>query len=315
MKSYLYKALFFIGNLLLLLIIIGIVFPYNLDGYIRAQKFKMDKLAEANRKPTIVILGGSNAAFGYDTKELNDSLSMPVFNAGLHAGMGMKFFLDDCSQYLKEGDILVFSPEYAQFYGNINDGQSEMTDVFYLYHCCYPGEISFKQILGIIQNTPAYLRRKIEYNLFALAHLKTDPVYALSSFNEYGDVTWHWYNNRAHGKPDGRGMDGDNLAFNENAFKYLVTKLEILKEKGITILLYPAAFQKEAFDNSLKSVQYISDRLSDAGFAYVSNPEECTFSTEYFYDTNYHLNHDGALLHNKHLINVLKEILKSESNQ
>lgn len=307
MKKYLFKSLQFISVLALSLIIIGFVLPYNHDGYIRAQKFKMDKLADPRRKPTIVILGGSNAAFGYDTKLLNDSLEMPVFNAGLHAGMGMKFFLDDCSQYLKKGDVLVFSPEYDQFYGNLNDGQSEMTDAFYLYHCHYPGEMSYKQIIGVIQNTPSYLRKKIEYNLFALAHLKTDPVYTLSSVNKYGDVTWHWYHTRAHSAPDGRGLDCGSGAFNESAFTYLVAKQNELKHKGVTIVMYPAAFEQDAFKGSVKSIEYISKRLRLAGFPYICAPRECSFPKNDFYDTNYHLNHQGALLHNKHLIKILKK--------
>lgn len=308
MKKYLFKSLQFIFVLALSLIIIGFVLPYNNDGYIRAQKFKMDKLADPRRKPTIVILGGSNAAFGYDTKLLNDSLEMPVFNAGLHAGMGMKFFLDDCSQYLKKGDVLVFSPEYDQFYGNLNDGQSEMTDAFYLYRCHYPGEMSYKQIIGVIQNTPSYLRKKIEYNLFALAHLKTDPVYTLSSINKYGDVTWHWYHDRAHGKPDGHGLDERNNSFNENAFNYMVVKLNELKRKGIVIIMYPPAFEQQAYNGSLKSIRYISKRLSQVGFSFICSPKECSFTKDNFYDTNYHLNHQGALLHNKHLIGVLTKI-------
>ena len=307
MKRYITKVILFVGALFLLLVVIGMILPYNKDGYIRAQKFKMEVLANPSRKPTIVILGGSNAAFGYDTKELNDSLSMPVFNAGLHAGMGMKFFLDDCSQYLKKGDVLVFSPEYDQFYGNLNDGQSEMTDAFYLYHCHYPGEMSYKQIIGVIQNTPSYLRKKIEYNLFALAHLKTDPVYTLSSVNKYGDVTWHWYHTRSHGTPDGHGIDGGSCDFNEYAFSYLVAKLKELKNRGVTVIMYPAAFEQEAFEGSAKSARYISERLRQAGFPYVCAPKECSFPKEDFYDSNYHLNHQGALLHNKHLIGVLKK--------
>lgn len=308
MKRYITKVILFVGALFLLLVVIGMILPYNKEGYIRAQKFKMNVLDNPSRKPTIVILGGSNAAFGYDTKELNDSLSMPVFNAGLHAGMGMKFFLDDCSQYLKKGDVLVFSPEYDQFYGNLNDGQSEMTDAFYLYHCLYPGEMSYKQIIGVIQNTPSYLRKKIEYNLVALAHLKTDPVYTLSSVNKYGDVTWHWYHTKAHSAPDGLGLDSESGAFNESAFTYLVAKLNELKLKGVTIVMYPAAFEQDAFKGSTKSIEYISKRLRLAGFPYICDPRDCSFPKNDFYDTNYHLNHQGALLHNKHLIKTLKKI-------
>ena len=307
MKRYIIKVILFVSVLVLLLTLIGVVLPYNKDGYICAQKFKMEVLAKPNRKPAIVILGGSNVAFGYDTKVLNDSLSMPVFNAGLHAGMGMKFYLDDCSQYLKRGDVLVFCPEYDQFYGALNDGQSEMTDVFYLYHCHYPGHMSYQQMIGVIQNTPSYLKKKIEYNLFALAHLKSDPVYTLSSFNEYGDVTWHWYHTRKHGKPDGRGLDGGREPFNESAFTYLVERLNELKGQGVTVMMYPAAFEQEAFKGSIQCIEYVSERLRQAGFPYVCAPEECSFPKEDFYDTNYHLNHEGALLHSKHLIGILKK--------
>ena len=162
--------------------------------------------------------------------------------------------MDDCSQYRKKGDVLVFSPEYDQFYGNLNDGQSEMTDAFYLYHCLYPGEMSYKQIIGVIQNTPFYLRKKIEYNLFALAHLKTDPVYTLSSVNKYGDVPWHWYHIKAHSAPDGRGLDSGSGAFNESAFTYLVAKLNEQKLKGVTIVMYPDAFEQDAFKGSVKNI-------------------------------------------------------------
>lgn len=307
MKKYLLKLSLFIGLLLFSLAVIGFILPYNKDGYIRAQDFKMKKLANPNRKPTIVILGGSNVAFGYDTKILNDSLPMPVFNAGLHAGMGMKFFLDDCSQYLKKGDVLVFSPEYAQFYGDLNDGESQMTDAFYLYKGHYPGEISTKQVIGVIQNTPSYLRRKIEYNLFELANLKTDPVYTLSSVNQYGDVTWHWCNNRSHGKPDGKGIDNNGTEFNEDAFSYLIDKFVKLRQRGVRVVLYPAAYESHAFEGSIEKITEISRHLESVGFPYICNPTECTFCSDNFYDTNYHLNHKGAIIHSNHLMSLFRK--------
>lgn len=309
MRKYIRKVICFAGSLIIVLVIIGIALPFDKDGYIRAQQFKMNKLADPNRKPTIVILGGSNAAFGYDTKNLNDSLPMPVFNAGLHASLGMKFFLDDCSQYLKKGDVLVFCPEYDQFYGDLSEGQGIMANVFYLYGCHYPGKISYRQIIKIIQNTPSFLKEKIEYNIFALANKKTDPVYKLSSFNKYGDVTWHWYNNRTHGRPDGRGIDDSKPVFNENAFEYIIAKLNELRSREVSVVMYPPVFEQEAYKGSIKSIDYISDRLKEAGFPYICSPEECTFPKKEFYDTNYHMNHQGALLHNKHLLNILRNNL------
>ena len=93
-----------------------------------------------------------------------------------------------------------------------------------------------------------------------------------------------------------------------SAFTYLVAKLNELKLKGVTIVMYPAAFEQDAFKGSTKSIEYISKRLRLAGFPYICNPRDCSFPKNDFYDTNYHLNHQGALLHNKHLIKTLKKI-------
>ena len=48
------KVVSFVVALILSLLIIGVVLPYNKDGYIRAQKYKMDYLAAPNRKPSVL---------------------------------------------------------------------------------------------------------------------------------------------------------------------------------------------------------------------------------------------------------------------
>ncbi len=143
----------------------------------QAQSVKIGMLSKPNRHPAIVLFGGSNVAFGYDSKIIYDSLHIPVINAGLHASVGLKYMIDDCFPNLKKGDILVFSPEYDHFYGDMAYGQQPMADLAYISNFKIANTFTYKQWISVINNTPKYLRGKIESNVFNILGLETDPVY------------------------------------------------------------------------------------------------------------------------------------------
>lgn len=74
--------------------------------------------------PRIIFVGGSNLAFGLDSQRIKDSLNINVINYGLHAGIGLKYMVDDISTYARKGDIIVFAPEYSHFYSGLAYGES-----------------------------------------------------------------------------------------------------------------------------------------------------------------------------------------------
>lgn len=290
----------------IVILLLGLVLPYNKDGYLRAQEVKMLQL-DMHKVPTVVILGGSNVAFGYDSELLSDLLHKPVINAGLHAGLGLKFILDDCLPRLHKGDILVLSPEYEHFFMNNCDGQGALADMFFIKRMHYPKSLSIGQVRTIVENVPAWMKRKVEYTLFELFHLKTDPVYRLSSFNKYGDVTWHWHNNRPHGNPKGNGILEKVEGFNEEFFQQTIKELRILEQKGVTIVLFPPAIEETAYMLKRQRIDYVSRRFADSGYPFACYAD--TMDVSMFYDTSYHLNHDGAICHSKILAKVLGELL------
>ena len=95
MKRYLYKVAMFVSLLVTVIVMMGAVLPYNRDGYLREQAVKMAMIDEASRESAIVLLGGSNVAFGFDSRVLKEKTGMPVINAGLHAGLGLRFMMAD----------------------------------------------------------------------------------------------------------------------------------------------------------------------------------------------------------------------------
>lgn len=306
MKRYLYKVLSFLTLFAAVIVTLAAVLPYNKDGYLREQAVKMAMIDDASRKPAIVILGGSNVAFGFDSKVLEEKTGMTVINAGLHAGLGLRFMIADCLPRLRKGDILVFSPEYEHFFSHYCDGQGELADMYYLNGMTLPGKVSGGQWRTIIDNTPAWLKRKVEYNIFELAHLKTDPVYRLSSFNKYGDVTWHWYNNRPHGTPQGAGKSEEVKDFNEEFFAEVVLALKEVQKRGVKVVMFPPALERDAYVDKRKKIEFISSMFSEAGFNYACAPDHDAMDRSMFYDTVYHLNHEGAVKHAETLGKIIK---------
>ena len=78
--------------------------------YIGGIQGKIKKLKEAKGQK-IVIVGGSNACFGIDTKLMEQELGIPVVNMSLHGGLSVKYMMEQVKPYLLKGDILIMSRE------------------------------------------------------------------------------------------------------------------------------------------------------------------------------------------------------------
>src|SRR4051812_14897263 len=93
------------------------------DNYLAAVLEK-DRLIRNTPSPKIILVGGSNLAFGIDSKAIQDSLGLKVVNMGLYAKLGLRYMLAQVKPYIKPGDIVVVVPEYDQFYGDFANGDN-----------------------------------------------------------------------------------------------------------------------------------------------------------------------------------------------
>lgn len=108
MKKFINNILLIAGILITLILAITML-PMEQDGYLQAYNKKC-QLLEDTPSPRIIFVGGSNLAFGLDSQRIKDSLNINVINYGLHAGIGLKYMIDDISTYARKGDIIVFAP-------------------------------------------------------------------------------------------------------------------------------------------------------------------------------------------------------------
>ncbi len=256
-------------------------------------------LLEDVKKPRIIIIGGSNAAFSIQSPLIKDSLNMNVINYSLHAGIGLKYMIDDISLYAKKGDILVFAPEYNHFYGEAYGGGTTLSSIIL---CCQEGKLflfGFRQILNLIMDMPFMVKLK----LHPWRVQNPERTYSASWFNEYGDVVKHWNFENIHVSPVHiKGV------FDSSFADYFINKINHLKEVCQVYIVPPVCI--ESYYNLNKDkIDKVDLFLKDNGFSFLVPPEQHALPNEDAYDTVYHMNKTGGRKFTLSIIEALKPII------
>ena len=308
MKTFLRYVIAFWATIIAILTCLILIIAHKTsdEAYTLAQLDKMTMLDNPSRQPSIVLLGGSNVAFGFNSQMIVDSIGMPVINTAVHAGLGLKYMMDECLPRLQHGHVLVFSPELAShFYGDTFYGNSEYANMFYLGHVP-PSEISSQQVRRIIELTPGYIFPKIIQPDFWL-NRRGNTVYMRHHFNQYGDMVWHWTNDSTKHLNCSHPNNGNGKKLNLAACNDVVKALDALQKRGIKVVMFSAGGDKVALSGLKKQYAEVVTFLQAHGYAYPDSTGLDLMDNDCTYDTEYHLSQKGATLHTLHLIAWLQQ--------
>lgn len=300
-KIYFYKTLF-LGHLIFILCIISLIvliikFKSPLkNNYNRAYLDKIEILKETTNKK-IVFIGGSNLAFGINSLEIERKFpKYKVINTAVHAGIGLRYMLDDIKVYLKKDDIVIIAPEYDHFY---TDGRGD----YALWEV-----LSSKKSLENVSFTVFYrslpnLLQGITHILFARENKDFNKkfTYDRRGFNKNGDYTEHWqYEPKEKIKPS---IIAENSSIKISMVNYLEKFIDDSKSKGIQVSLLPPVFQKSSFEINKRKIEEVESTLITK---FDVNPKQFAYSDNLFFDTPYHLNKIGVAIRTEQIIFYLK---------
>lgn len=296
MKRFITRTIIFAGLAFLLLALALFILPnpvakHNMLGALLDKHEMLRKTGgptigppSANRR--IIVIGGSNVAYGVDSKRLQDALHIPVVNAGLHASLGMKFYLTDIKSYIREGDIVVVIPEYSQYYTDSFYGNMELVAILFDVYREGMKEIDVRQWWHLMQFIPFYAASKLK---IAKEPGATGPVgvYDRKAFNSYGDAFVHWTMPGRKFKAAQKAREEDSV--NPEAIKLLVDFQKFVERKKATMLLLPPAYQSTSFVNQKPVIDKIYVAIKENHLPVLATPERYELPDSVFYDTNYHL--------------------------
>lgn len=259
-------------------------------------------LLDSTLTPRIIFIGGSNVRMSLDSKKIKDSLDLNVINYGLTAPVGLKFMIDDISLYARDRDILVFAPEWHQFYDTQYGTSEALSFIIRLAGYDKLRLLNFRQFLTVWKGIPDYLIQ----NLWL--YIKQNNDNCENKLNEFGDEIYHWdkkSNYKSHPHPITNNFD-------EEFGKYFSEKLNDLQTKCIVLMIPPSCCDI-AMKKWEKQVKEVEDYLKENGHPFIIDPDSCSFEEEYMYDSDYHLNKKGVDIRTSLVIDALKLVLSEKS--
>jgi hypothetical protein len=249
------------------------------------------------KTPAIVLVGGSNVAFGFNSGILHDSLEMSVVNTGLYSGFGLEFMLRHTSKYLTKDDILVIAPEYHHFYNDFAYGRLGLAELFYADPYIITDFDDIRQFKAIIDNTKDVLM----YSITFLPEIKI-------GFNEYGDHTNHW---------DKPSQSYDHVSLNEfktintSFLDYYENAVAALRSRGIQVIIIPPSFAETSYRKIEERLIPLFSEFDMRGLNFSIPPQESVYPDSLFFDSNYHLVYEGVMIRTNQLLELLKSRLRS----
>ncbi len=291
-----------IYRLLLITLLIGVItaaiikfIPSDDNHYMLAVKDKHARL-DSISSPKIIIIGGSNTAFGIDSQMIEDSLHMPVANMGIHVGLGLEYMINEVKSAIQKGDIVIMIPEYSLLFSKTESGEN---DAFYKTLEGYPNAINYinskNKVSSILNGYVAILQSKLKSQLFdseaeQQAHVKRNQfIYKRKSYNHRGDMTAHLsMSTQEYNKEDDDFSSFKNRKISD-FFLALTNEIYTFTEtRDASFVMSFAPTPESIFEKETGKSIYTS--LSEkAKYPIITKPHDVVFPDSMFFDTRYHL--------------------------
>jgi len=280
-----------------------LLLPISDRLYIAAINDKYDMLVEAD-SPKIVLIGGSNLAFGLDSERVERELGYRVVNIGIHGGLGLRFMLQLVKPHLKAGDVVVFIPEYGLL--------MQPTPGIALAEALAVFPRGARYVDPVDVDSRVFLRALQRRFWFAIGFEvdREREVYSRFGFNSHGDLTAHIGAPRKFQPTPEDSLDIST--FPDPLGIELMNEFDqACREIGVRVALsfspYPRSLAPESESDATR---WKSQLVTALNLTVVSNPSDYFFPIDHFYDTQSHLSGDGREARTAQLIGDLQPFLE-----
>lgn len=286
-----------------------IAYPYNINMGRASLIDKRQRLVNTT-SPKIIIIGGSNANYGLNSKILEDSLNRPVVNISLNSEVGLEFMFNLAKGFIKKDDWVVVLPEYL-FFDPIYDESKNLT--VYQVVTSFPKSLKYltrKQIA----NSIFYLNKLNSSNIESIGYLlRNQKPKNRYKYNTYGDFEGHKFSseNFSGNRESDNNYTSKYILFNKlnnhtlSAFRTL--KSNCSKAQAKLLISFPV-YQNTMIDETLPHLM----KTTMKDFNWISNYETYAYDTSFLFDTPYHLKYKYRDERSIKLVSDIKNYLATQ---
>lgn len=306
--------LFLVKFTLLLIIIAGIVsaaiglIPPDPEGYFQVGLVKSDLLRNTS-SPRIIVVGGSNVAFGIDSELMESRLGMPVVNMGMHGGIGRSTY-NELREYIQPGDIVVLMPEYIIFWSKeILEGNDVVLAQWMEYDLNQLRLIAPDRIPMLLL-TMAQIKATRQFaSLFLDADLDRG-IYNSQNFNSHGDFIGQVNSDKPIKNLQIDPYFNSSDYYMETYYFFEQFNLDAKSKGAVVYFEFPASRALNCKVTGKEQLEeFYSTLLNWTTIPVLTAMNEICYPNSYFFDTNYHLNGVGRRVMTERIIKDLLPLL------
>ena len=297
--------------------------PAYLPTYFGSYPDKYDRLLSLKDKKKIILYSGSSTRFGFDSSLLDQAFpNYEVVNMGVYAYTESLPQIDAIVPLLKEGDIVIVSPEFDTPETQINVdasidyaffamAESDFDILTQLRPSDYQGYFSS---LGQFFENRAHLERH-SYSLSPNLFDEDGNRVSSSSYNAYGDYCLFRENNEERKSFGIRRAYYNKKHFPMEDLDLFNAAMQKMKDAGAEVYYdYSPRMENSISEDSDKASilelgQYLKENLE---LPFLSTIEDSLIDPYYFYGTDNHLSTEGAKIRTERVIESLKAALNSK---
>ena len=297
MKTFLLKSIFLV--LLVAISIKGVCLLVsslirNPNVYIAGTIDKENRLRNT-RSPRIILVGGSNIAFGIDSKSIEAAFHRDVIDMSMHAGLGLAFPLNESLDGIRDSDIVILSTEYYLDKPDMKllPGLLDVNPNARKYVSLQP--------LDLIPFYIGDLQRCVSGLILKLGK-RQDSIYTRSAFSPEGDVISHLGKKNIPIKPP--VIPQTDYTAN---LKLINAYIDSVKKRNATIYYLFPTCQQSTYILNQKSIENFAGLMTQNLHCQVINtPLTFVYSDSLYFNTEYHLNQQGRALRTNKTIEILQ---------
>ncbi len=300
MKSNLLKS--FIALILVLILPLsvlaaGIMMPSYYGESYYAQLPELYHRLYGTQGKKLVLIGGSNIAFGVDTQLLQDTLKEQGYDYtvcpfGLYAAVGSSAMLSLAEDALGAGDIVILAIEPTP------ETLSTYFGATAFWKCCEDApelilKLSSQQCSTLAGNYIPYLQERFSIWMDGTAP-RGEGVYAKASFDETCNMIYDRAGNAmVLGYDTAAPVDFSTLTVQAEFAQQVNEFITLAESKGANVYLSFSPVNRSALTNA--DTQPLFDLFAETFHCpIISDPENYVLDSGWFFDSNFHLNSSGA---------------------
>jgi len=308
---------FFIAFFVLFVVWIGIVFfqtgrDTRMSQWVYDVYVKKTAIADGIKGKKLVIVAGSNALFGCDSKMLSEAFDIPVVNYGVNAGVYLPYILYKARGVINSGDIVVLPLEYSMYN---YDGVPNIQMIDYIFSRDRDAFFSLSAIEQFYMVWNITFKRLYDGYMTLGGTRVTAGLYGAHNVDRYGDQIGATKKaksqaivdelNRLKANHFGEEYNKDSLGW-----KYIEKFVKWCDARGVKTVFMPSTLLK--FDSYFSEdkerwfYENLANEVRKKGWVYVGNPYDYMYDIKYYFNTDFHLTDEGRKMRTKRMIFDLK---------